>query len=593
MKLSQTTVVLILLLVLRAFFALPLDSSLPGGTDTTSHLLRSFHVMDGAQSWSYDWSGGFWFYGYPPLFYFLVAAFGGTLGLVLSYKFLADLLFVLLPLAFYLLLKEFKLPEKYALLSVAIFSFMPFSSYYLYDGRIPSLLALFICLFFWKFQLRYVRNGSASDFLLAVALLAASILAHHLTAAILFFVAFAWAFVEKGRPVIRPFAVVTVAALALSAFWIAPFLVETSGNPAGTGLIATPASVGIISSIVSSSYASDFFSSPFSPLFLIALEAFTALVLVFAVILSAKNKRLKNVVIVAVLLGVLSLIMSFKRALIVAPIPLSVLVALTVSEAGKLKKVLAVAALLFFFLGFIALNPLSLRSPELPAAEDRVIYLPVGSSVGGAPYDMVLPALAGNEDIIGWYPQAESAAKLRYDLLLIDVLGSSPEEYFSLLRAGDVNTVIINATQSELVERFSSSGLYDQKEQYGFVVFMPKEKFSYIEVGGNYTPADVSKLSDRITAVFSCLPGSVSVKESFDYRWHATLNGKDVPLVPDEYGFSTFESDVSGECVLDMRFSDPPYAVLFRAVSLVSLALLAVFSARHIMTMPRPERVRK
>jgi hypothetical protein len=235
----------------------------------------------------------------------------------------------------------------------------------------------------------------------------------------------------------------------------------------------------------------------------------------------------------------------------------------------------------------------SLRSPELPAAVDRVIYLPVGSSVGGAPYDMVLPALAGNEDIIGWYPQAESPAKTRYALMLIDVFGSSPEKYFSLLRAGNVNTIIINATQSELIWRFSSSGLYDQKEQYGFVVFAPKEKFSYIEVSGNYTPAEVSKLSDRITAVFNCKPDRVTVKESFDYRWHATLNGKDLTLAPDEYGFSTFESDASGECVLDMRFSDPPYAVFFRAVSLVALAVLAVFSARHIMTMPRPERARK
>lgn len=590
---KSVVVALVILIALRVMFALPLDNSLPGGTDASSHLFRSLQVLSGVGQWSYGWYGGFWFYGYPPLFYFAIAAVAQVIGLTIAYKLLANLLFVFLPLVFYLLVKEFNLPEKYALFSTAVFSLMPFSSYYLYDGRLPSLLALFVGLLFWKFQLRYLRTGSVSAFVLSVALLSVSILSHHLTAALLFFVASVWAFAEKGKTILRPFLLVGMAAFALSAWWIAPFLVETSGNPYGTDLVAVPASVNVISNIISSSYASDFFSSPLSPVFLVMLEVFTVLVTLSAVWFSFKGRPLKGMLIAVFALAVLSLVMSFKRALIVAPVPLSILVVLTVKEFGRFRKPLVGLTLAVFFLGFVSLYPAAFVPPALPAVEDRVLYLPVGNAVGGTYYETFLPALSGNENILGWYPQAESAPKIKYDGLLARPLDSTPQNYLSYLRAGAVNSVVVNANQSDIVRYFSESSLYYEKTYDSFVVFSPKERFSYIEVDGKYADANVSKSTDHITVSFNCMPGRVSVKESFDDRWRATLNGADITLEPDEYGFSSFESNTSGKCVLEMSFSDPPYALFFDALSLFSLAALVVFVARKIMIMPKPACERK
>ncbi|AEF97136.1 6-pyruvoyl-tetrahydropterin synthase-related protein [Methanotorris igneus] len=215
-----------------------LNSNLPPGVDTPSHLekiwLVSKSLIEKGQVpfWDPYWYGGYPpFKYYPPLSYWTagILSFLGF-GEVLAYKIFIFLSFFLCGYAVYLLSREIGMGEWSSFFSSFLFltSYPLFSSISLW-GWYPTVCALPFMLFTVYFLKRCVKTENLRYALLAGVCFGLTILTHHLTAYALaiVFIALTLAellYFERINIFIKALSITLIIGFAISSWWLLPFV---------------------------------------------------------------------------------------------------------------------------------------------------------------------------------------------------------------------------------------------------------------------------------------------------------------------------------------------------------------------------------
>jgi hypothetical protein len=588
--------VLVFCIILTLISVFPLDSRLPGGTDVTSHLFKVWYISKyGITDWNPFWYGGVSFLRfYPPLFYIISGYLAKIIGYLIAYKLVIDLFYVLTPLVFYYFLNEFKFSEKQKSISLLVFSLIPIYHYYFSDGRHPSLVALFFGIIFWIFLKRAIEKKKyIKELLLCSTFLSLCLLSHHLVFVLLVPITFLWAifYLFKIKTIVKFLEIGFLCSL-LTIWWWGPFLIESSESVEEgheyLKIIESDVSIGkILRSIISMWRYYSFSWSEYVMFSLVGLLGVLCLLSLFK-----RTKIISSFFVIFVFSLVLLVFVSYKRIFVLIPIPLSIL-----ASHGLIilkKKIQVIITLLLLIL--TVTSYFSIRTdiysfpvpPNIPK-NGRVIALPAGEAFRETEKDtkykvedLVFP-LHGNEFILGWYPQAISVGKygvekLDYDNTLSDPSKVKPNEYYQLLKDGWVNYVVVRKDKPEFINYFNSSNnftILNTTEK--FLVFEMIPKSTYVEMNGKSIKADVKKNDDKILINMICKPGNITVKETYNQNWVATINEKRVELNGFEQGFMQLKSNEDGPCIIKLNFENPLFYSLFGLISILTAGFIIIF----------------
>jgi hypothetical protein len=539
---------LVLVMLVRLLTALPLDASLPGGTDTASHLFRVWHIQQyGMTGWSPHWYGGFDFLAsYSPLFYLLAGTLAAWLGHVLSYKLIVDIFWLLTPLCFLLLLREWKLSPPVTAAALAFFSLLPTNAYYLYDGRHPTLIALPLALLYLKFALR--ASANRSGWFPAGLFLSAAILAHLLTAT--FAVVISLAFLARRRPNLSILAS-WLLAVTITSPWLAAFALNTVSNPTTT-ILGVTSPIATVAPLVTASYLR-FLDYPWTPPLVATI--LVALGLLTLLSLRRPGRPVTDALLMLVLIGALVSFVSYNRAFVFVSVPLALLAARGLATLPRWRLAASMLVILLLLVPVVHPLPVAARQfPALPSGQGRVLLLPAGSLApsAGASWEAYLLPAAGADYILGWYPQVESVTKTTYNAAL--QRPSTSPDYMKLLRAGWVNYILVDRT-SNLTGIFDSPDYRIADSTTDFTLYALQTPATYIELDGTPLAANVSRQADTIVIRTNCTPGILTIKESWAIGWSAQLNGIPIKLYPDKHGFTYLAIGSAGPCTIYLDYS--------------------------------------
>lgn len=551
-------IVLIFCLVARMFVSFSLDDSLPGGTDVSSHLFKTWYIAEkGVTKWNYYWYGGYPFLRYyPPLSYLLGGYLGKILGYLFAYKLVINFFFVIAPLVFYLFLKEFKLTNEKIIIALLVFSLISIYSYYLFDGRHPTLISIVFALLYWKFLEKSVKTKDTKDIVLSSIFLAVTGLTHHLIMFLVLGVSFIWfIFYHSKLNALIKFIKTSCIGFLIASWWFIPFFLEKGLIAKGESIVKPKVPTDFIKNVATTSYASDFYSSKLSPYIIsvsIAVMGFISLLSFY----SFKKRIVMSSFLLLIMIVLSIFIIRYRRILIFLPIPFSILV----SEGfGKLKKkkIAGFILLILLILSFFSLRGLYYLKPEIPDVpkDGRVLYLPAMSGFEYS-YEFLFSPMNGNENILGWYPESQCENKTKYNNLISNPLSMSDDEYYELLKNGWVNYIVINKNTLELIDYLNGSKNFRLINQTDtFLIFELSPKSSYIEIDDKEVNATVFKYTDRILAEFECRNGSLILKESYHKNWRGTINNKEIDLEQDDNGFIKVELKEENEnCLLELVY---------------------------------------
>ena len=119
------------------YLAIPLNTFLnspyPGGVDVATHLFQiGLIAEEGLTPWNHWWYAGHPLLDqYPPLSHLSGALISNLVGVENAYKIVMSIIFLLIPISFFLLLKEFPFSNEQKAFAIYFFSFSPVYSYFL------------------------------------------------------------------------------------------------------------------------------------------------------------------------------------------------------------------------------------------------------------------------------------------------------------------------------------------------------------------------------------------------------------------------------------------------------------------------------
>ena len=578
-------------IVFRIIFTYPLSNDyIPGGTDTHSHLFRTWYIAKyDLLKWNYYWAGGHPFLRYyPPLQYWISGYLGKFIGWLLSYKLIVNSFFVLIPLAFYLFLIEFKLSKESIALSVIIFSLFPVFYYFFFDGRHPTLISFFFTILYWKFLKKSIDTNKPTFLFLSSIFLLLSLLVHYLTAGFIIGISFIWLLFhyKNATSFFKILKIITLTFLLSIWFW-APLLIETliSQQTMEAKYVigdTTPIETGRKLLLAPFIYLKSILKSDES--------AYVLYVLIFSlgifsfISLLKLDRSIKDFLIVLILILLLLLILSYKRLFIFISIPLSILASKGIILFKKTRYIFIFIVIMLSILSCFALKQhiyhIPFDIPKLPN-DGRVIYFPVFDAFKQSEtelksgYDLLLPSIQGNENILGWMLNFEAdPQRVRYlQKLKVPLEINQSSEYHHLLKEGWVNYVVVNKNSTEIIEYFNRSNnfrLYNKTEL--FFVFEVYPKSSYIEINDEpIRNIQFKKENDNIFINFTCFVGTLKIKEGYHQNWNVLLNNKKIELYSNEYGFIKTKINDNGLCTIKLSFSDPDYYIIFKIIPLITL----------------------
>ena len=546
--------VLILSLAVHAVYSyFPDNSTLIGGTDTASHLFKTWFIAEkGFSYWSPYWYGGFNFFShYAPLFYLMTGSIGSFLGTLAAYKLVIDVVFILLPLAFFLLIKEFWHDERKIAIAVLIFALLPVHQYYLYDGRHPALLAFFFSLFYFRILIRGAQSNR--NILLASLFLAFTVLSHHLVGFMALVLSLA--FVKWDRKGTVALLKIVATAGLISSFWTVPFVLSSLGKPAGASLLGIDVPVTLTSQIIDAHYISNF-SYPWAQYTVpVMLSVLTALSVYGLLWIRGPERRFIPFLF---LMLIILVSISYNRVLIFAPLPVAILAAEGMYKLkGLWKNALILLGITLLLLPIMQIPAVSYPPvPDVPQ-DGRVLYLPQNAFTVpyASLYEVFLVPAHGNEYILGWHPESQTTLKLAYlsELSNPDV---NPKDYAELMRRGWVNYVVVRKDYQNITF-FDSPPFIKYGEDVDFEIFALRNKSTFVSLNGRDADVKVGRKDDSIFLKMECSPGKLLIKESYDKGWTARVNDVPLPIGPDENGFMGLDLKNSGEC--DITLSYTPY----------------------------------
>ncbi|HLC39441.1 MAG TPA: 6-pyruvoyl-tetrahydropterin synthase-related protein [archaeon] len=585
---------LVAIVVVKFVAAFPLDNTLiPGGTDVAHFLSNTwFVVTQGLMKWNNFWYAGYPFFRYyPPVAFLITGALAKVAGVLLAYKFMNDLFLVLSPLAFYAFMREFKLTKEKELVALLTFSFIPIFAYFLADGRFPTLINVFFSILYWKFLKRSLDTGKFFNLAIASMLLTLSLLTHHTTTFLFVMISSAWALIYKTNfGTIKKLASVGVLTLALTAWWSAPFFLETlTTDESGLFLRAVgDVYLGDITYRISTSVLqSPFYASSLEPILLIVLAAFMAVISLLA-LTRYKDKTTRDFILLALFILFMFFFVRYKRSVIFMAVPFSFIAAEGLSLINKKFRLIVSAFFVLLLVAtYLLIRPQVFDFPEYPNIpnDGRVIFFPLGSAYTNSPnemknfYSVILSPMNDQENIRGWHDESQligkaAGEKSNYIDTVSHPLGTNKDDYYTLLKAGYINYVVVNKNSEEFVNYFKNPRFKQILNDSMFVAYEIVPKSTYVEFNGNSVESKVAKSGDTIEIDSSCQKGVAVIKESYHPSWKLAVNNYHPEISYDENGLIKFNSDFVGSCKITMKFEDPEYFSVFYLISIATLLLL-------------------
>jgi len=562
----------------RLAYSYQLNENLLGGSDFTGHITLVNYI---AKYLDVGWFE-FWHGGYPLIKYvspdaYLMASFLALFaGDIIAYKIIMDFFFLLAPVVFLLLIKDFRLADWQKAAAVLFFSFFPAGAHYFFENSFPTTVNIVFALLFWKSIINYSENKTQKNLLFSGLFFSFMILVHQLTAVFAGAVVLVWAAAKYRKIVWKPF----LAGALVSAFWLFPFLLEYRGD----SLIESSFSLGVVGSIINDIGAPQ----------LAGFAFFFAVILLFS--LKFRNDRdFLSFAAAIVLTLMIVAFSSYFRAVAFVSIPAAFLFAKIFPER-KWAFVIAIAALALLAFSFYTLrggvNAAGYESWEVPAAPDRMIFYPNGYDFcesAGCPkstYSSYLAPKYGREIMDGMRFQYLIVGGMRekrfaFFQKIASPLNSAPAELSELFRAGFVNSIVVNKNFPEYVKYFSDAKYFvKMNETEHFLVFGLAQKPSFIEIDSKPVESSAERGRNALNVSFDCSPGTLLVKESYDNYWAASISGEQPKIEPDKYGFMKMEINKTGACVLEMKYNPiGGYGIFY----IISFAALLAFSANAVL----------
>jgi len=524
--------VLVVAVFLRILHSVPIDGSLLVSSDFSVHLFRVWYFSE----YGFEWWNKFWYGGYPfllyysPLLYFLSGALSWFIGPVLSIKVISDVAYIVSPILAYMFFREIGVNRILSATSVLFFSVFPVYPYYLFKGSFASLFAIPFLLLGWKYALRYSTTGSISSLLISSVFISLGFLSHAFTAAV--FTASVVLFLLVEKQMLPRIWKVLILSSIIPVLWFFP-VVFSRGYMSPAFGFSIPTGIPSLEN-VSSGY-----------IFLL----FVLFALILPILLRSFGWR-KGFLSSVLFLVMLVLFSTYKRPLLLIPVFLAPVLAWGLRE--RRTAVLSGFVFLGLLVSFFLISPRLEAFPVPPdvPVEGRVLCLPVGKCFGDGLFvaEAVFP-MKGKEVITGWFPQSQSARKLEYLKKLSEPFNVSQTEYYSLLRSGWINAVVVRKN-SGYESYFLGTIFRKVYEDENFIVFSPKKMFDYVE-GGDFK---VKRDKSRIVLLGFCEGGRVVVKESYHPLWKAEINGLKTKIDESEHGFMELYVE-RGPCKIVLSFN--------------------------------------
>jgi uncharacterized membrane protein len=601
MKLKDKNILLVLIVcvLIKFIFAFPLDNSLlPSGTDTSSHLFKVWYIVEhGITNWNYYWYAGFAFFRYyPPLSYIIPGLLGKLVGFLFAYKLINNVFLVLAPVVFLYFLKEFKFSTEKTLVALIFFSFMPIFSYYLVDGRYPSLVNVVFALLAWIFLKRAIDGDSINltNIFMTSIFLGISILTHHMTSFIFMLISFGWAiFYRMNMKTFYKLSAIIVCSLLLVSWWLIPFFMETwsTSKSSNYGKLLETNPLTITGGISLVLFKLNIFSVSFGPQIAIIVVIMIGLLCLLS-LFTLKDKITKDFIVVIIVIAFILLFIRYKRVIIFLPIPLSILVTQGIFTLKRnMIKIIAPIFFILLIISYLSIKPQTFPYPEIPdiPKDGRVLFLPLGQELEESGkinkylYSVVLSPIKGNENLYGWFIESQNVGKaadkkLNYYSLISQPLNVKPDDYYKLLSDGWTNYVVVNKNYNELINYFNSSNnfhLINMNQR--FAVFEIEPKSTYVEINGESIVSNVTKLDDNIIIQCLCQPGNITIKESYHSLWVGSINDKKVDVEPSENGFINLKTNEKNNCTIHLSFENPEYYMIFTIISLISCISFIIY----------------
>ncbi len=601
----------------------------PGGVDAASHLFRTWFIKEnGLASWNPFWySGSPLLDQYPPLTHICAALLSDILGVVNGYKVAYAAGFVMLPICFYLLLKEFSVSEKEKSIAMLLFSFSVIYVHYFQEGVFAALISFNYAILYFKYLKKTIDACSLKNTLISALFLSLTALSHALNPvyAVVFSIPMILVYSAKR---LKEFAVILfLTALLTSWFWMPYFANYPSPQspPAGFNIFTIPTEFGR-AFVVSANYLG------------------IAFVLLFATAIlyvTYKNIRQKKEIKYTFYLASISAVMMLlrfvpilglqetKRALFFAPMFLSIYVAKGLSGARKWKTVsfLLVAPLIILFFAYTPVtvdvnqDVTGIMSLVKDSPGDRVLFLPerfdlITSNESDFPVaedtysSFLVPYLTGKEVVNGlWSVGALTVNKPQEYFRIVNMKCQDTKTYSELIndaswinkntlgerklcepqlnasvycetaKKASLDTIVVNKFFPEVVSYIGSMPcLVKSGENDGFVLYWVENKTPYVYfddpgVKYNYSQ-DLGTIQINL-ASNDAIKTKVHVAESFVDHWNLYVDGIKQPIARDSFGFMEAGLDLTGGShSLVLKYEPKNFGNIFAYVSIVSWIIL-------------------
>lgn len=563
----------------RLAYSYQLNENLLGGSDFTGHITLVDYIANYLDlGWFEFWHGGYPLIKYVSPDAYLMASFLALFaGDIIAYKIIIDFFFLLAPVAFLLLIKDFRLAGWQKAAAVLFFSFFPAGAHYFFENSFTTTVNIVFALLFWKSVINYCEKKTRKNLLFSGLFFSFMMLVHQLTALFAGAVVLVWAVAKYRKIVWKPF----LLGLAFSGFWLFPFLLEYRGD----SLIESSFSLGVVSSIIKDIGAPQLAGFAF---FFAALLAFS--------IKFRKDRDFFSFTAAVVLTLLIVAFSSYFRIVAFVSIPAAFLFAKIFPE-GKWAFFILIAALAMVAFSFYALrggvNTAGYDAWEVPAAQDRMIFYPNGYDFcesAGCPkstYSSYLAPKYWHEIIDGMRFQYLIVGGMRdkrfaFFQKITSPLNSTPAEMSVLFRAGFVNSIVVNKNFQEYVKYFSDTKYFVKvNETEHFLVFGLAQKPSFIELDSKPVESSVERWRNALNVSFDCSPGNLLVKESYDNFWSASISGEQLNIEPDKYGFMEMKINKTGTCILEMKYNPIGGYGIFYIISFVSLLTFGALAVRR------------
>ncbi len=548
-------ITLAFILILYAWKAYPISNSLVpyDSSDFSAHIFKIWFVSENNLSgWNPYWYGGSTlFKQYPPLAYLIPASFTST-GLYLSYYIFFDIVWLMIPLALFIFFKNFNLTKIQTSVALIISSMFPGSLVFFRNSNLPFITSFLFSILFLIYFKKSIENKT--NWTKPAVLLISVLLSHILMAGLLYLSVIVWFLsTYPNKQKIYSLLPIFIIPVLIVSFWYIPFSYGIySGREGGLSVVSDP--IGYTT--FTANQRLETMGIP-TEIFLFFAAATTLSIL--ATFIEFRSKLFRQFLPWLLIAALLFTILDYKRIVILMPIPISMLVCLNLN-----KKHLHIFTALLIISSILVFSSFSMsfrQTAEYPETGNRVVFYDEEKTCHGCSFfSAYLPAIKGNEIINGWLPQSQNTNSLfekRGPFLkeIMDPISISHDEFNKLAKASMLNYIVVSSNSTEILDYFRKNVAFSfLKEENGFSIFKSKEDFSYIEIDSKQVKTDVKKFNSKITALFDCSPGTLTIKETYDKDWKIKINGGQNPYRINDYGFIESDLKIAGECTLEMYY---------------------------------------